>query len=404
MQTPVKSRHQAHHPSPPRKPTPLPAPWDRIFSISTRLLVWGLFIALLYVLRSFFALIFLTFVFAYFQTRWVNHLMRYSKNRTTAVILIGSLFLSVILAVSLFLAPGVYQQAKSFSSQFSTYVARIDQGLLDLSKEHPILKNAFPQLRELENLPTGNYSLAQSPTAMALEQLLGITEEESNGKNHEKNINSMLDALTNLGSKALHFISTFFLALLFAFLIVLDLPQLSRSVRNLEYTKLGFIYQEAADNIFQFGKTLGQALEAQFMIACVNTLLTTLGIYFLGLGQHIAFLSVLVFLFSFIPVVGVFISSFPICLIALQLHGVNTMLLAILMIIIVHIIEGYILNPRIYGARMHINPVIVLIILTVGGKLFHVWGLILGVPICTYFFTQAIRYKDTPANLSPDKT
>lgn len=393
MSIPAKSRQH-------RKPTQLPQPWDRIFSLATRILVWGLLIALLYVLRSFFALIFLTFVFAYFQTRWVNHLVKYSKNRTTGVVLIGSLFLTVILAVSLFLAPGVYQQAKNFSSQFSTYIYRIDQGLLDLSKEHPIIKNAFPQIRELEN--QNPRTLAQSPTAMALEQVLGIAEDGSSHNGHEKNISSLLDALTNLGSKAVHFISTFFLALLFAFLIVLDLPQLSRSVRNLEYTKLGFIYQEAADNIFQFGKTLGQALEAQFLIACVNTMLTILGVYALGLGQHIAFLSVLVFLFSFIPVVGVFISSFPICLIALQSGGVNTMLLAILMIIVVHIIEGYILNPRIYGARMHINPVVVLIILTVSGKLFHVWGLILGVPICTYLFTQAIRYKDNPKDNSPN--
>jgi predicted PurR-regulated permease PerM len=35
---------------------------------------------------------------------------------------------------------------------------------------------------------------------------------------------------------------------------------------------------------------------------------------------------------------------------------------------------------------MRINPVIVLFILTIGAKLFHIWGLVLGVPICTYIF------------------
>ena len=59
----------------------------------------------------------------------------------------------------------------------------------------------------------------------------------------------------------------------------------------------------------------------------------------------------------------------------------------------IHLIETYILNPKIFGERLHINPVLVLMILTAGGKLFGVWGLLLGVPILTYIFADAIRYK-----------
>jgi predicted PurR-regulated permease PerM len=74
------------------------------------------------------------------------------------------------------------------------------------------------------------------------------------------------------------------------------------------------------------------------------------------------------------------------------------MSIAAVFIVIIHFIEGYILNPNIYGARLHINPVIVLIILTLGGKLFHFWGLLLGVPVCTYLFGHAIRYKHPITN------
>ncbi len=87
----------------------------------------------------------------------------------------------------------------------------------------------------------------------------------------------------------------------------------------------------------------------------------------------------------------------PICLVALQMpDGLERMMLAILLIAVVHVIEGYILNPNIYGSRMRINPVMILMILTVSGKLFHFWGLILGVPIFTYLFGHAIRYNETP--------
>lgn len=125
----------------------------------------------------------------------------------------------------------------------------------------------------------------------------------------------------------------------------------------------------------------------------MNSFLTAIGISILGLGQSVAFLSVIVFFCSFIPVAGVFVSSIPICLISLQTSGLQTMLLSIVMVTVIHLIEGYILNPRIYGTYMRINPVIVLIILTIGGKLFNLWGLILGVPVCTYIFGYAIKGK-----------
>ena len=69
------------------------------------------------------------------------------------------------------------------------------------------------------------------------------------------------------------------------------------------------------------------------------------------------------------------------------------MLLAIAFITVIHMIEAYILNPLIYGAHLRMNPVLVLGILTIGGKLFGVWGLVLGVPLCTYFFGHYIRQR-----------
>ena len=56
-----------------------------------------------------------------------------------------------------------------------------------------------------------------------------------------------------------------------------------------------------------------------------------------------------------------------------------------------HVVEAYILNPKIYGEKLKINPVLVLIILTVSGKLFGVWGLLLSLPIYTYVFGHAIK-------------
>ncbi|UOG93640.1 MAG: AI-2E family transporter [Candidatus Thiothrix sulfatifontis] len=408
-------------------PSPMPrhAPvhWEHVLPLLTRLVVWGIILGLLTLLSSFFALIFLTFVFAYLQSGIVDVLTRRMRwLRVPVVVLVGGLFLGAIITVSLFLAPKVYQQATGFAQGFFVYMERIDTEVLNLADRYPLLQEAIPELRRPPALgqpsasaapewaapippvpplqngvaatgtlepPLAQRTFVDSPTGL----LVGLLTGKEKSVDSREAVKVALDQLTNISRQALAILTTFLLALLFAFLIVLDLPHLVASVRDLENTRLRFIYVEVADNIYQFGKVLGHAMQAQFYIACVNTVLTAIGLYVLGMGEHMAFLSVLVFLFSFVPVAGVFISSVPICLIALNMGGVNLMLLSVAMITIIHLIEGYVLNPLIYGARLRVNPVIVLIILTVGGKLFHIWGLILGLPVCIYLFGHAIRYR-----------
>ncbi len=381
----------------------LPPPWNYLIPLSTRFTVWAILAAILYILRSFFLLIFLTFVFAYIQSGSVNRLGKYIRSRELRVITVFVLLLTFLTAVGLFVFPKVRKQTEAFVGQFSVYIKKVDETLENLAARYPVLYNVIPELRNPEEtapLENGKGDESgdkkgKSPTIAFLQELLGIGEF---AEGNVKKIDQILSILGGIGGRFASVSSAFLLSLLFSFLIVFDLPRLSRNVTDLKNTKLAFIYDEVAENIFNFSQVMGQALEAQFYIALINTILTAIGIYLLGMGTNVAFLSVIVFFCSFIPVAGVFVSSVPICLIALQTSGgLQTLVLAVLMIAAVHLIEGYILNPKIYGARMRINPVIVLIILTVSGKLFHFWGLILGVPICTYFFGHAIRHTSADA-------
>jgi predicted PurR-regulated permease PerM len=107
--------------------------------------------------------------------------------------------------------------------------------------------------------------------------------------------------------------------------------------------------------------------------------------------QPLLLLTTIVFLFGLIPVLGVFISSVPVILIAFNSPdgGLRLALTALGMIVVVHLLEAYVFNPRIYAARFHLNPVIVLIILLVAHELFGVWGMLLGIPVTTYVLNVA---------------
>ncbi|TKB10843.1 AI-2E family transporter [Desulforhopalus sp. IMCC35007] len=372
----------------------LPHPWDRIVLHIAIVMVWGLLFALVFLLRSFFLLLFLTFVFSTIQVNGVARLDKFIKNRTFRVFLVEILFLAVLSMVGVFLLPKVKVQTELFMSQFPSYLKRVDQEIHELSINYPLLAEILPEL--VVEAPENNKKAVEtnvieySPSRSMLQQLLKVGEESGG----IENVNHVLGTLGNIGGKIAAVTSTFILSILFSFLILLDLPRLAASVRELENTKLRFIYLSVADDIRDFSLVLGRALEAQLIIATVNSILTAIGISILGIGEHVAFLSVIVFFCSFIPVIGVFISSVPICLIALQTSGIQIMFLAVLLIAFIHLIEGYILNPRIYGSYMRINPVIILIILTIGGKLFGFGGLLLGVPFCTYLFGYAIRIRD----------
>ena len=368
----------------------LPKPWNRILPYVSALVVWGMLFGAIWLLRAFFLLLFLTFVFSYIQERGVRRLAGRIRARIPRVLLVSLLLWSTLTAVGIFLVPQVKTQGTVFAGQFRSYLVRVDEEVVKLIGKYPMLGKVLPEMPTNDEATDGDKKNGHghgSVSAALLQRILGFGEQDG-----AKNLNQAINTLGDIGGKVATVASSFLLALLFSFLIVLDLPELAAKVKGLENTRLRFLYLSVAGNIRDFSLVLGRALEAQLIIAVINSILTAIGISLLGLGQHVAFLAVIVFFCSFLPVIGVFISSVPICLIALQVAGLKTMLLAILLVTIIHLIEGYVLNPRIYGSYMRINSVIVLIILTIAGKLFNFWGLLLGVPVCTYIFGHAIRF------------
>jgi len=381
----------------------LPAPWDRIFSLGTRVFVWGLLIGILYILRPFFLLIFLTFVFAYVQSHAVEGLSHRFQSRMYRVLLVFMVFLGLIIGTFYFLAPQVKEQTATFFRKWPDYAAQADEAIYDVAENFPTLKKLLAKSSTEEKNGTTNGDVKpqdlRTPIIqpMVTKLTLGLSEGggDQNDPNNKADLDKLLNKLTSTVANVLGVTSAFLLSILFSCLIVLDLPKLKRMVAGLANTKLDFIYEEVAGNIHEFGKVLGRALEAQLFIAICNTILTAIGIWLMGI-EGIVFLSTIVFFCSFIPVAGVFISSAPICLLALQsgdetTSGIQMMFLAIGLIMLIHFIEAYFLNPRIFGHHLRMNAVLVLIVLTVGGKVFGIWGLVLGLPVVNYVFGTAIR-------------
>ena len=197
--------------------------------------------------------------------------------------------------------------------------------------------------------------------------------------------------------------ATTLLALLFSYLVLIDLGRIKRGLGRLRNSRVGDFYDEAAQPIVRFGILVGRAIEAQASIALVNTVLTLIGMLLLGIPL-VAMLSVVVFVCSFVPVLGVFISTTPIVLVALNAGGFSLSLAAIGLVIVIHAVEAYFLNPLIYGKHLKLNPVLTLIILYVAYHAFGLWGMLLGVPVARYFIHDVlgVPFRDRgPAAATP---
>ncbi|MPN34068.1 hypothetical protein SDC9_181560 [bioreactor metagenome] len=69
---------------------------------------------------------------------------------------------------------------------------------------------------------------------------------------------------------------------------------------------------------------------------------------------------------------------------------------------IVHLIESYVLNPKLMSSKTELPIFYTFIVLLVSERLFGVWGLIVGIPIFT-FFLDILKVKEIPLHLKKEQ-
>ncbi|MFT4233041.1 MAG: AI-2E family transporter, partial [Leucobacter sp.] len=92
-------------------------------------------------------------------------------------------------------------------------------------------------------------------------------------------------------------------------------------------------------------------------------------------------LAVLVFLLSFIPLVGATVAGVLAALVALVTHGPIQALIVVGIVVLVNQLEGNFLQPVLMGRALKLHPLVILLALTIGTVLSGILGAVLAVPI-----------------------
>lgn len=131
-------------------------------------------------------------------------------------------------------------------------------------------------------------------------------------------------------------------------------------------------------------------VRVQVFVAFVDALGIGLSAFFLGVP--LAFpLGVLVFLGSFVPVIGALLTGAMAVLLALVANGPINALIMLVMVLVVQQVESHILQPLVMGKAVSLHPLAVVFAVATGSILFGVIGALFAVPVLAIVNT-VVRY------------
>ena len=209
-----------------------------------------------------------------------------------------------------------------------------------------------------------------APVALVLQRSAGL------------NTSTIAAYAMSLGRSILGAVAAFVLASVLVLYLLIEAGQTYRWVR-------GFMPAELRP---RFDRTASEARDvasayivANFVTSVLAALYTFAWLAILGVPAALV-LALIAFVCDFIPIVGFFIACAPAMVMAATKSGA----LALSMIPIYgayHFIENYLIGPRIYGGRLRLSNVAVLVAFAVGAELGGVVGALLAMPIAATYPT-----------------
>jgi len=341
-------------------------------------LAYFLIVLFIYLFRSFLWLFLMVFIFSYlFYTFWKyikvkfdNFILTHCKveQRQKIIKRIISVNLIIIFEYIIFV-------------WFLIYL--ISDLLPQLITELSTLNSQIPFIWEQINLIT-----TKMQDFMSFNSKLWLTiTQVIESKDYEVIIN----ILRQLKTAWIYFFQ-FIISLILSFVFVIDRKKLTKYLYWIKKSSFSFLYKEYSIIMEKIVKSFWLILKAQSMIAWINALLTIVWLFVIWLvhGWTFPFLLTLwlfVFLAWFIPVLWVFISSVPIIFIAYSfIWGYWVVIEIIFLILIIHTIEAYYLNPKIVSKFFELPVSLTFLILIMSEHLFWIAWLLIWVSIF-YFIT-----------------
>ena len=297
--------------------------------------------------------------------RWIekkvmkNVHWRARTKRRVATLLCLIVVLLVLAAFFAIIMPQLISSLKSFAENLQSYIDSIEKALAKLSVSDPELRDNIQKM-----IRTGSDQLTSWLTGAQG----GLTKIISFSVSVVKNI------------------INFYIGLIIMFYLLLDEEKFKHQVKKLAY---GAFPEKAGDEIMYVGRLSVRMFNSFIAGKAVDSLIIGIVCWLVVTILQMPYAPMIGFIVgitNMIPVFGPFIGAIP-CLIILLIINPWQSLEFLIFIIILQQIDGNIIGPHILGDSMGLPTLWVMFAIIVGGALFGVVGMFLGVPIFSVIYT-----------------
>jgi predicted PurR-regulated permease PerM len=227
--------------------------------------------------------------------------------------------------------------------------------------------------------------LSDGPLDLTTDQVTRYLQDVGNAVGN--NSGSIVSGALSFGSSAGHFAAGSLLTVFALVFFLLDGGRIWRFIVGLAPVRA----RAAIDGAGRRGwSSMASYVRVQLLVAFVDAACIGAGAAFIGVPLALP-LSVLVFLGSFIPIVGALATGILAVLLALVANGWVNALIMLAIVLIVQQLEGNFLQPMIMGPAVALHPLAVVLAVTGGTIVAGIPGALFSVPILAVLNTS-VKY------------
>lgn len=276
----------------------------------------------------------------------------------TIILLIGVIVLAMFVVI-----PELASTIKNIVRQVPTVTQNT---LTELKK----MFSAYPQIK-------GYLDTIQIDWSSISESLWGFMQSGA-----WKMINSGIGVVSN----AVSGVTSFFISIVFSIYVLFRKEKLSEQGKQILYAVLSMksadkvIYVAKLSNTIFSNFLSGQCLEA---VILGMMFVVSMAIFRL---PYAVLVGVLIAITALIPIVGAFLGCAIGALLIVMVSPMQA-LIFLIMFFVLQQIEGNLIYPHVVGNSVGLPSIWVLAAVTLGGKLFGVFGMLLFIPLCSVLYT-----------------
>ena len=263
------------------------------------------------------------------------------------------------------LLPTVYESVNSIYTNYSIYLANINELINEMFRDNPAMANDLTNI--MENLSNELAEWVNNELLPMIGNVLG-------------DVTGVILKVTGGVYRAFLYILDILIGAVISCYVLYNRERFAATWKRMLYAAFGVHRSEKVQELVHFANEAFMGfLVGKIIDSAIIGVLTYIASEMLKM-PYPAFIAIIVGVTNIIPIFGPFIGAVPGAVIILMVNPFKLPLF-LLMIFIIQQIDGNIIGPKILGNSVGINGFWIMFAIIVMGDLFGVAGMIIGVPL-----------------------